>query len=214
MTQRPRAYVTYALAALNVLLFLLTEISGPTEVDSEVLIRWGALYTPALKSGEYWRFITAMFLHSGIRHLVNNMIALLAAGTLLEEELGRVRFGILYLLGGLAGNALEYALAESKGRTIMAVGASGAVFALLGALLWCIILHHGHFRGMSLRRLLIYLVISAYFGLTASGVANGAHFGGLAFGFLFCILIYRKKDGMEPFPYRTDGPADERSFYG
>ena len=204
MTQRPRAYVTYALAVLNVLLFLLTEISGPTEVDSEVLIRWGALYTPAVKSGEYWRFITAMFLHSGIRHLMNNMIALLAAGTLLEEELGRVRFGILYLLGGLAGNALEYALA----------GASGAVFALLGALLWCIILHHGHFRGMSLRRLLIYLVISAYFGLTASGVANGAHFGGLAFGFLFCILIYRKKDGMEPFPYRTDGPADERSFYG
>ena len=133
---------------------------------------------------------------------------------LLEEELGRVRFGILYLLGGLAGNALEYALAESKGRTIMAVGASGAVFALLGALLWCIILHHGHFRGMSLRRLLIYLVISAYFGLTASGVANGAHFGGLAFGFLFCILIYRKKDGPEPFPHRTDGPADERSFYG
>ena len=75
------------LIAANLLYFLIVTIAGPTE-ESSVLVQWGALYTPYIEDGAYWRLASAMFLHSGIRHLMNNMITLFVLGTMLEEELG------------------------------------------------------------------------------------------------------------------------------
>ncbi len=184
-------YATAAVIALNIIYFLVSEISGPTEF-SDVLIRWGALYTPRVRDGgQYWRFITAMFLHSGIRHLLNNMLTLYVLGSMLEKEAGTVRWLLIYLLGGLAGNIVEYALSIRNGEDIVAVGASGAVFAVMGGLLWVLIANKGKVAGMTIQRMLLLVGFSVYFGLVSTGVANAAHVGGLLSGFLLSLLFYR-----------------------
>ncbi len=181
-----------ALIALNIAAFIAAEITGPTQ-SSQVLIRVGALYTPAVRAGEYWRFITAMFLHSGIRHLLNNMLTLYILGELLLRETGMVRFLIFYFGGGLAGNLAEYALSLARGENIVAVGASGAVFSLMGALLAVLIKNRGRIRGMTSQRMLVFIGLSVYFGFTAENVANAAHLGGLAAGFVLAMLLVREK---------------------
>ena len=181
-----------ALIALNIAAFIAAEITGPTQ-SSQVLIRVGALYTPAVRAGEYWRFITAMFLHSGIRHLLNNMLTLYILGELLLRETGVVRFLVFYFGGGLAGNLAEYALSLARGENIVAVGASGAVFSLMGALLAVLIKNRGRIRGMTSQRMLVFIGLSVYFGFTAENVANAAHLGGLAAGFVLAMLLVREK---------------------
>ena len=196
--------VTGFFIAANILYFLIVTIAGPTE-SSEVLVRWGAMYTPYVKDGAWWRLLTCMFLHSGIRHLMNNMITLFVFGVMLEAEMGRVKYAFVYLLGGLAGNAAEYGLSVRNGKAVIAVGASGAVFAVLGGLIWVLIINKGRIRGMTIRRLLFYAALSVYFGFVSGGVANGAHVGGLAAGFVLAAVLYRKKGhgGEISFPGMT-----------
>ena len=183
---------TVILIGANILYFFISELSGPTS-SGEVLLKWGALYTPYIaEEGQYWRFLTSMFLHSGIRHLSNNMITLYVLGQMLEQEAGKVRYLLIYFAGGLAGGYLEYYLSLRRGGEVMAVGASGAVFAVMGALLWVILINRGKIRGMTIQKMLLFVGFSVYFGLASSGVANAAHLGGLAAGFLLAILLYRR----------------------
>ena len=174
-------------------MFLLAEIiSGSTE-NTQVLVTWGGAYVPYIEEGAYWRLFTAMFMHAGIRHLLNNMLLLYVLGTSLESLLGPVRYLILYLAGGLIGNIAAWRWYVWENRNVVAVGASGAVFAVMGALLWIILISKGQVRGLSLRQMLIMLAFSLYFGFASAGVSNIAHIGGLAGGFLLGILLYRKK---------------------
>lgn len=184
--------VTIALAAVNIVVFLLCEITGST-LENEVLIRWGALYTPYVEAGEYGRLFTAMFLHAGIEHLLNNMLMLCVLGSVLEPLLGRVKYLLLYLLGGLAGNLVSYLFYEKAGETVTSVGASGAVFAVMGGLIFVIIRNKGRVANLSLMQMLVMLGFSLYFGFVATNVANTAHLAGLAAGFLLAALLYRKK---------------------
>ena len=175
-------------------MFLLAEIiSGSTE-NTQVLVTWGGAYVPYINEGEYWRLFTAMFMHAGIRHLLNNMLLLYVLGSSLESLLGPVRFLILYLAGGLIGNIAAWRFYVWQGRSVVAVGASGAVFAVMGALLWIVLISKGQVRGLSLRQMLVMLGFSLYFGFASAGVSNAAHIGGLLGGFVLSMLLYRKKN--------------------
>ena len=187
-----------ALIIINVAAFFLSELRGST-LDSSTLIPIGALYSPAIAEGEYWRFLTSMFLHSGMRHLLNNMLTLGVLGNMVYREAGPLRFFATYFLGGIAGGAAEYALAAAQGRTVLAVGASGGVFAVMGGLLWIVIANRGRIAGMTLQHMLIYIGLSVYFGLASAGVANTAHIGGLIVGFLVMLVVYRKPGYASPF---------------
>jgi membrane associated rhomboid family serine protease len=115
--------VTYALIAINVLMFILQMAIGNLE-------RQLALWPPAVADGQLYRLVTAAFLHYGATHLLLNMWALYIVGPPLEMWLGRLRFGALYALSGLGGSVLVYLLAPLNTAT---AGASGAVFGLFGA---------------------------------------------------------------------------------
>jgi membrane associated rhomboid family serine protease len=115
--------VTYALIAINVLTFVLQMAIGNLE-------RQLALWPPAVADGQFYRLVTAAFLHYGPTHLLLNMWALYVVGPPLEMWLGRLRFGALYALSGLGGSVLVYLLAPLNTAT---AGASGAVFGLFGA---------------------------------------------------------------------------------
>jgi membrane associated rhomboid family serine protease len=115
--------VTYALIALNVLMFVLQNVSG--ELQSELVLR-----SPAVADGDLYRLVTSAFLHYGATHLLFNMWALFVVGPPLEMWLGRLRFTALYALSALGGSVLVYLLSSLGAAT---AGASGAIFGLFGA---------------------------------------------------------------------------------
>lgn len=184
-------YVTIAFIAANVLLFFAAETTGSTE-DTDVLIRWGGAYTPYITDGQYWRLFTAMFMHSGIRHLLNNMLLLYVLGSNLEALLGRVKYFVLYLAGGFIGNFVSYYFNLRENTNVVSVGASGAIFAVMGAVIFIVLRNHGRVRNLTITQMLVMLAFSLYFGFVATNVANTAHIGGLISGFLLSVLLYRK----------------------
>ena len=151
----------------------------------------GALVPAAVAQGDVWRLITSVFLHSGLIHLSFNMVALYFLGTFAESAFGRWRFFALYVLSGLSGGlAFLYYQAYLGDFTQPAVGASGAIFGLLGSILGYS-LRRGTFSWQNplIRQLLILLALNVYLGLSISNISNTAHMGGLAGGFAFGYLM-------------------------
>src|SRR5207253_9491027 len=123
--------VTMALIAVNVAVFLAEfGAGGNKNGTNNTIFEHGALFGPLVKDGDWWRLFTAAFLHYGFFHLAINMYSLYFAGSILEHVIGRWRFALLYLASGLAGAA--GALVWSP--NVPTVGASGAIFGILGAL--------------------------------------------------------------------------------
>ena len=171
---------------------------GRTE-DAVFMLEHGAMYEPYITEGhEYYRIISSLFLHFGISHLLNNMVMLGALGWNLEMEVGRVRFLLIYFISGIGGNFISLYSNIVHKENVVSAGASGAVFGLMGALLYVVILNRGRVGRLTERGMLIMVVLSLYFGITSSGVDNFAHLGGLICGFLLTAVIYHKKKKKEP----------------
>ena len=187
------AYITYILVAINCIVFVILEIMGDTE-SSEFMASVGAVWAPYIQGrGEYWRLLTATFMHFGFDHILNNMLILICAGIILEGALGHVKYLLLYLIAGIGGSTLSYLQMLHSGDYAVAAGASGAIFGIIGALLWIVILHKGRYETLTGKGLLFMIVISLYYGISSGGVDNWGHIGGLIMGFLMGILLYRKK---------------------
>jgi len=175
--------VTKVLIGLNVAVFLLIRLTG--DLASPLLARLvmvgqvgfieGIGATGGVADGAVWRLLTSVFVHVGLLHLAFNMVALWLFGPTLESLLGRLRFVVLYLLCGLAGSVAVYVLADPL---ISTVGASGAVFGLLGAMLII-----SYKRGYDVRSLLALLAINAVFTfLPGTNISWQGHLGGLLAG--------------------------------
>ncbi len=187
---RKKPYMTLLLIVANTAVFLLLSLGGMTE-DAEYMLRHGAMYVPALvEQKQYYQLFTSMFLHFGFSHLVNNMLVLFVVGEYMEEELGGVRYLILYLASGLSGNILSALWDIHIQSYAVSAGASGAVFGLLGALLYFAVRRHGRIGSLSGKRILFMVVLSLYYGFSSGGVDNAAHIGGLAAGFLLAVWFY------------------------
>lgn len=187
--------VTVALIFINVLVFIAVELTGTSQNAWHVL-DYGAAYTPYIvQNGEVYRLFTSMFLHFGIEHLVNNMLVLFVLGSRLEQVIGKLRFLFIYLAGGMAGNIFSLILELRNQDFSVSAGASGAVFAVMGAMIYVVIRNKGWLGDLSMRQILVMAAFSLYFGFTSSGVDNAAHIGGMIAGFVLAVLIWhpRKK---------------------
>lgn len=185
--------LTAALVILNILAFFAVEFSGSSE-DTMHMLDCGAVYVPfILENGEYYRIFTSMFLHFGMEHLANNMLALFVLGSRLERTVGKVRFLLIYLLGGITGNLVSLLLEIRTQAYAVSAGASGAVFAVMGAMIYVILRRKGQVGDLSVRQILIMAVLSLYFGFTSSGVDNAAHVGGMLGGFFMAVLLFHPK---------------------
>ena len=103
------------------------------------MLEHGACYTPyVLEHHEYYRLFTCMFLHFGIQHLIGNMLVLIFLGDTLEQTVGKIRYLIIYILGGLAGNLLSMYHSIQTQDFAVSAGASGAIFAVVGALIYIV----------------------------------------------------------------------------
>ena len=193
MRRQPQAVCTTGLIVINVLVFFLLSLRGDTE-SGYFMLQYGAMYEPLVTEGhEYYRLITSLFLHFGIQHLLNNMVMLGALGYQLENEIGRIKFLLIYFISGIGGNLYSLYWNVSHGEQVISAGASGAIFGLMGALLYIVAVNRGRLGRLSGRGMLIMVALSLYFGLTSSGVDNSAHIGGLICGILITVLLYRRK---------------------
>lgn len=183
---------TILLVVINVVVFFALSFMGMTE-DAVFMLKHGAMYMPMVQaSGEYYRLFTSMFLHFGFEHLMNNMLILLVMGMVLEPQLGTVKYLILYLLSGLGGNVISAGWEWMTNDYAVSAGASGAIFGIIGGLLYIAIRNRGRIGNLTERGLIFMIILSLYYGFTSSGVDNMAHIGGLLSGFVFSILLYRK----------------------
>ena len=186
--------VNTALVIINVLVFIVMSFAGSTE-DVEFMLDHGAMFVPAIiEDMQFYRFFTCMFLHFGFMHLVGNMVVLMFLGDNVERAVGKYKFMLIYVLGGMFGSigSFLYALVYNPG--IVSAGASGAIFAIIGALLWLVIRNKGRLEDMTTLRMCVLIAYALYNGITSQNVDMAAHLFGLIGGFLAAIVLYRKKD--------------------
>lgn len=184
--------VNTILIGVNLLVFLLVELTG-SSLDSNHILQWGGCYIPAvLQEHEYYRLVSSMFLHFGIQHLGNNMLVLLFLGDCLERNIGKIKYLLIYFLGGIGANIFSMYLEIKNGKYFISAGASGAVFAVIGALIYIVIVNRGRIENFTTRQLLVMAGLSLYLGMTNTHIDNAAHVGGLLGGVVFAILFYHK----------------------
>lgn len=193
MRQKPADICNKVLVALNVVVFLALEFMGDTENSAFMLAHRALFPVEVLADGEWYRLFTCMFLHFGIRHLGNNMVVLFFLGDNLERALGHVKYVILYVASGLCASALSLAMMLRTGDFAVSAGASGAIFGVIGAMIYVLVRNQGRLEDLTAKRLIFMAALSLYFGFTSTGVDNYAHLGGLLSGILLAILLYRKK---------------------
>ncbi len=189
---RSRQPVNLFLIIINVAVFLVLDVLGDTE-DAYFILSHGGSYAPAVVVGrEYWRLFTAMFLHFGTEHLFYNMLMLIFLGDTLEKTVGKVRYLLIYLVGGLGGNIVSTFYEWNREEYWISAGASGAIFAVVGALACAVILNKGKLLDYSGPRLLMLAALSLLEGFTSVGTNYMAHAGGFVTGFLIALLFWRK----------------------
>lgn len=200
---KSRSIMNLIMVAANILVFVVLEFGGDTK-DAQYMAEKGAFYFPWVQDyKEYGRLFTCMFMHFGIEHLFNNMLVLAFLGETLERAVGKLRYVIIYLVGGMGGSLLSFYHEYRTGSYAVSAGASGAVFAVIGALIFIVIINKGELENISGQRLILMAALSLFQGFTNMGVDNWAHVGGIISGFILAILLYRRKLNRE-----------ERSFLG
>ncbi len=157
-----------------------------------ILIVLGASWAEPVLAGQYWRLLTATFLHADWIHLLFNGWALFQLGSLVETLFGSKRFAAIYFASGLGGSIASVVWDLVSGREVPSVGASGAIFGLLGALIAFLARHRDRLTPPArslLGQLLFWAVLNIVFGFTAPMIDNAGHLGGLAVGLAFGATI-------------------------
>jgi rhomboid protease GluP len=215
--ERPsRSLITWALIAINLAIFGLTQLG-----DGGIIRQYANNPRAVLESGEYWRLFTSMFLHADLIHVSMNMLVLYSLGSILEITFGHRRYILTYLLGGLAGSILSTTLNAPH---VIAVGASGAVFALFGGEMaylysnWRVL---GASARMRLRQVLLLAVLNFIVGFAGNATGGGfynidnwAHMGGFIGGALLAFLIGPKYDVRLSADQTQAYVTDARPFEG
>ncbi len=178
--------VTYILIGINLLVFALMYILGAGSTDNATLVYFGAAFKPFILDGQWFRLITSGFVHIGILHLAFNNYALYLIGPHLENYFGRIKYVIIYFGTILISSLFSLVFLDTQ--TISA-GASGAIFGLLGALLY-FGYHHRVFLGNMMSSGIIPLIlINLFIGFSMPGINNAAHIGGLISGVMLAMAV-------------------------
>ncbi len=179
-----KPYVTYSLIILNVVMFLLMYILGNGSENVETLVKFGALYKLYVLAGEYFRVVTTAFLHIGVVHLLVNCYSLYVLGSQMESFLGKFKFLFVYLISAISGSLMSLIFTDA-----VSAGASGAIFGLLGSMLY-FGYNYRVFLGNVLKSQIIPLILlNLIIGFSLPGIDNAAHIGGLVGGIFSTMAV-------------------------
>lgn len=184
-----KPYITYALIIINILIYIIGMFIG----QNEMLSMFG-LHPELVKYGEYYRIITCMFMHANLAHLIFNMYALYIIGIQVENFFNKWKYSIIYLISGVVGALFSMIFTRT-----WSVGASGAIFGLMGALLF-FGYHHRLYLGTVIKSQIIpVIIINLIIGFASTGIDNAAHIGGLIGGALGAMMmgVKDKRDKIE-----------------
>jgi len=202
----PSLWALYAVVALNLGVWLanLADGMGALQPATADLFRWGASSASAVvRDGEWWRLLTATVLHGGLLHLALNMYALWVAGTQVCRWFGNGQFLLIYWGSALAGSALSLHFSAQQA---VSVGASGAVFGVLGAVLAGVYQHRARVPRSVVAQLLtsqgLFVALSLAQGFTREGIDNAAHVGGLLAGAVMAWLLVEVVDDQASAAHR------------
>ena len=188
-------FINVTIVLINIVVFILCAFT------TDVLYNKGAFSIFHIEeTKQYYRFLSSLFLHVDVRHLFSNMMVLFFLGNSVEKEIGHWKYSILYFVSGIVGNVASAIYEYSVGTVIASIGASGAVFGVVGAVLMLLFIRKGKWENITLPRMLIMIVYSLYSGFMVENVNNAAHIGGFIIGLLvmgmFWIIhkLLRKKE--------------------
>ena len=186
-------FISGMLVLINVVVFLLCLLTGDRLY---VMGRVGVFET--IMNKELLRLLWAMFLHSDVNHLFNNMLILFFLGEMIEKEIGHIPYLLIYLLSGVGGNLLSLLAKVISEDWSVSIGASGAVFGLDGVLLALVLFAGREMPTVTPVRVVLMIVLSLYNGFTGMNIDNAAHVGGLITGFLsaavLCVIQRRMRE--------------------
>ena len=177
---------------INVVVHIILEIIGNPS-DPEFMLDKGAIFVEKILEGEVYRFLTSMFMHFDFAHLAGNMFVLFMVGINLENMIGRWKVGVIYMVSGLGASIVAttyYLIADPN---VVCAGASGAVYGIVGALVWAMIIYAKE-RKFILWQVIVGAALSLGQGFVVEeGVSLSAHLGGFIIGFLIALIMCRKR---------------------
>ena len=177
--------ITYGIIGINIFIYLLTAIASGNffDIDINVLISFGAKENNLILRGEYYRFISCMFLHGGLIHVVLNMYALYNIGPLVEEVYGKIKYLIVYFVAGITSSIFSFLFSDS-----VSIGASGAIFGLLGITLVFAVSEKEKIGKEFYKNILMVIVTNLILGFSIPNIDNFGHLGGLIGGAIVGIV--------------------------
>lgn len=191
-----KPWITIGIIAINVIMYIVTAYlsfvyanGSIFNSDTNVLILLGAKVNELIAEGQYYRLISCMFLHGGIVHLGVNMYSLYAIGPMVEKVHGKAKYTAIYLFAGICASIFSYIFSTS-----VSIGASGAIFGLLGAVLVFAIKSKGKTGNAFIRSIISVIFINIFIGATLPNIDNYAHIGGLLGGMLLAFLLSFKSE--------------------
>ncbi|MGY5239949.1 rhomboid family intramembrane serine protease [Clostridium tertium] len=184
--------VTYTIIILNILLYLIEVIKSRNLIDIDIytLIQMGAKVNVLINSGEIYRLLTSDFLHGGIIHIFFNMSALNIIGREVEAVYGSKRYIAIYVISALGGSVVSYLFKPNS----ISVGASGAIFGLLGAMLIFGLKERDKIGKQYMKNILETIGLNVIIGITIPNIDNFAHLGGLILGTITSFILFKKKN--------------------
>jgi rhomboid protease GluP len=184
--------ISFLIIVINILIYIFINM-GVLVDRPRVVLEEGALYWPNIfYNHEYYRIFTYMFLHYDISHIGNNMLLLLILGEVLEKVVGKVRFSAIYFITGIVAGISSASYNMIYKYNVISVGASGAIFGVIGAMAYIVLVNKGRVDNISKSRMMLFVGMSLYSGLTSQSVDNIAHVSGLIAGVILAAILYRK----------------------
>lgn len=173
--------MTYILIAINIVIY----IFGVFFTNYDVFLNVFSIHGPSIRAGQYYRLLTGIFIHSGIFHILFNCYALYILGSQIESFFGKVKFTIIYFFSGLIGALFSMTF----GGNYASVGASGAIFGLMGSLLYFGYYYRVYLGNVVKSQIIPLIVANLVIGFISPGIDNYAHIGGLLGGILITIAL-------------------------
>ncbi|HHT88751.1 MAG TPA: rhomboid family intramembrane serine protease [Clostridiales bacterium] len=187
------SFINTILIVVNIIIYILvhhTAIFGETIYAMQK----GALYWYFVKvDREHYRLLTSMFLHSDFEHLLNNMLVLFFVGDNLERAAGKIKYLVIYFGSGIIAGISSISYNMIKEREVLSVGASGAIFGIVGAMVYILLINKGHLEDISSRQIILFTVFSLYGGIANVNIDNAAHIGGFIGGIILAVILYRRQ---------------------